>query len=389
MLPNISSSHSYRGAEELPAAGDGQSDSKHCDDIFGVMVRRHVRLRKQLAGSRRTHSVAGHEHNTATVEHQRSSLSKMLRTSANVSADANTVLGSRARHSSRERNLRNEHVDPESLLLSPWEMLVKEHRRRVQAYEDVPQAPQNDDLIMTEDLEDEPAAPSQAPRKKKHPPAPPPAAAGWLGMAARQKQMSAMEQEQKRQREQQESEWEREFCQQEQRQREVQQRARRERLKARCSQSEKADSCETEGSPLSDKSGWKPWRLPSLLKRQPSKTHQQSPLSGRAGYWGGRWPWRNSKVAPECEQGPCNEETKAPTIETTAAEESRIHLHADNLMEGIDEELDRTRHQSLQERRKTFRELQRQLHPDKNMSDPESAKRAFQYLMDNRRSYLR
>lgn len=388
MLPKISSSRNYRVPEKLLAADDGRSDSAQCDDIFGAMVRRQVRLRKQIASSRQSRSVAGHEHSAPSADHGRSSLTSLRKASTNGSEDANATLDMRARHSSKKQNRTSEDIDPEALFVSPWDMLVKEHRQRIQAYEDVPQVPTQDDLLETEDVQDEPDPPSRrAPSKKKHQPAPPPASAGWLGIAARQKQKEAMEQEQNRQREQQERESEGEACWREQSRKEEQQRARRRRQSDRASQSVTAEDCEGEGSPMSEKPSWAPWRLPSLLKRQPSKTYQQCPPSSKGRYWVGRWPWRNSKVAQECEQGSFDQELKPPAIEAKAAQENTI-LRADNLMESIDEELDRTRHQSLQERRKTFRDLQRQLHPDKNMADPDSAKLAFQYLMDNRRNYL-
>eukprot|EP00439_Symbiodinium_sp_Y106_P016034 s8523_g2.t1 len=49
---------------------------------------------------------------------------------------------------------------------------------------------------------------------------------------------------------------------------------------------------------------------------------------------------------------------------------------------------DRTRSSPLEERKKVFRDLQRQLHPDKNLHDQEAAKLAFQKLMESRDSYL-
>ncbi|CAE7726925.1 Acaa1a, partial [Symbiodinium microadriaticum] len=46
-------------------------------------------------------------------------------------------------------------------------------------------------------------------------------------------------------------------------------------------------------------------------------------------------------------------------------------------------EQDRTRSSPLEERKKVFRDLQRQLHPDKNLHDQEAAKLAFQKLMES------
>lgn len=50
--------------------------------------------------------------------------------------------------------------------------------------------------------------------------------------------------------------------------------------------------------------------------------------------------------------------------------------------------LESTRTGSIASRRRTFRQLQRSLHPDKNIGCAEEAKLAFQKLMDQRDSYL-
>jgi len=52
-------------------------------------------------------------------------------------------------------------------------------------------------------------------------------------------------------------------------------------------------------------------------------------------------------------------------------------------------ELEQTRNEPLEARKKVFKDLQRRLHPDKNLDCPEAAKLAFQQLMDNRVMYLR
>lgn len=59
------------------------------------------------------------------------------------------------------------------------------------------------------------------------------------------------------------------------------------------------------------------------------------------------------------------------------------------LMPDILEQLESTRGEPLAVRRKIFRELQRQLHPDKNAECEEGAKLAFQTLMERRAFYLR
>lgn len=58
------------------------------------------------------------------------------------------------------------------------------------------------------------------------------------------------------------------------------------------------------------------------------------------------------------------------------------------LLAAVEHELKRISCQSLSERRKSFRELQRRFHPDKNLSQPEAAKLAFQALMDSKKIYL-
>lgn len=54
--------------------------------------------------------------------------------------------------------------------------------------------------------------------------------------------------------------------------------------------------------------------------------------------------------------------------------------------------LDDTRSRPLEERKRIFKELQRTLHPDKNMATPEqeeAAKMAFQKLMEERAFYFK
>jgi len=51
-------------------------------------------------------------------------------------------------------------------------------------------------------------------------------------------------------------------------------------------------------------------------------------------------------------------------------------------------DLDGARSKPLEERKKLFKDLQRQLHPDKNIEQPEAAKQAFQKLMEQRGPFL-
>lgn len=60
----------------------------------------------------------------------------------------------------------------------------------------------------------------------------------------------------------------------------------------------------------------------------------------------------------------------------------------DSLVESMLQKLEETRSQPLSEKKRIFRDLQRQLHPDKNVHCAEAAKLAFQELMMQRNSYL-
>jgi len=57
-------------------------------------------------------------------------------------------------------------------------------------------------------------------------------------------------------------------------------------------------------------------------------------------------------------------------------------------VQSVLEELERTKGEPLEARKRIFKELQRRLHPDKNLEYPEAAKLAFQRLMESRGSYL-
>lgn len=51
-------------------------------------------------------------------------------------------------------------------------------------------------------------------------------------------------------------------------------------------------------------------------------------------------------------------------------------------------ELDRNRGKPLEVRKRVFKELQRQLHPDKNIDNAEAANMAFVRLMESRPAFL-
>lgn len=88
-------------------------------------------------------------------------------------------------------------------------------------------------------------------------------------------------------------------------------------------------------------------------------------------------PWkRRSKSAPAGLRGSWTGRAKKQTRDAST-------LVADMLRE-----LEQTRGEPLATRKGVFRELQRQLHPDKNVECEEAAKLAFQELMQQRATYL-
>lgn len=63
-------------------------------------------------------------------------------------------------------------------------------------------------------------------------------------------------------------------------------------------------------------------------------------------------------------------------------------MQAASLIAGMLLQLDQTRQEPLAVRKNIFRNLQRQLHPDKNQDCEEASKLAFQHLMEHRAAYL-
>jgi hypothetical protein len=61
---------------------------------------------------------------------------------------------------------------------------------------------------------------------------------------------------------------------------------------------------------------------------------------------------------------------------------------AEALLASAKAQMERTKGEPIDARKKLFKEFQRDLHPDKNPDCPEAAKLAFQQLMDSRGSYL-
>eukprot|EP00930_Biecheleria_cincta_P085218 TRINITY_DN74626_c0_g1_i1.p1 TRINITY_DN74626_c0_g1~~TRINITY_DN74626_c0_g1_i1.p1 ORF type:complete len:475 (+),score=92.12 TRINITY_DN74626_c0_g1_i1:105-1529(+) len=310
-------------------------------------------------------------------------------------------IGSRNRNSSQHSSL-----DDAELCLSPWEMLVRRHRRHrrraeaaVAAQEETDPGPaalekqhgDSDSEASSASMEEpkvQPSVPSwDCPSKE--PPPPPPMPPHWQEFHDRKKEHENMEKEKElKQRERRERERERRARKQESQDKIKQeyawqdgQKKRKRRGQATSESSFAPTDTNTSDSEIEASSpAWRPWRC-LFPRRHPGKVK----LPGRSGRWGRGWQWSNAKVAPEWTSTPGDEEPDA------AQEGARpiVNLLGDNLLLEIDEELDRSRGLSQQERKRIFRELQRRIHPDKNLADQDAAKLAFQYLMDNRTSFLK
>mmetsp|Transcript_104190 Transcript_104190/g.185084 ORF Transcript_104190/g.185084 Transcript_104190/m.185084 type:complete len:890 (-) Transcript_104190:64-2733(-) len=102
---------------------------------------------------------------------------------------------------------------------------------------------------------------------------------------------------------------------------------------------------------------------------------------------GGSNPGASSTPAPSAEdkKRAANEEAERKEREKAA---QAANQKADSLLNSVMKQLDDTKNSSQEERKKVFRELQRQLHPDKNLDNQEAANIAFQKLMERRGSYL-
>merc|ERR1712232_302357 len=94
-----------------------------------------------------------------------------------------------------------------------------------------------------------------------------------------------------------------------------------------------------------------------------------------------RAPWRSSHRSAAADPLHC-----ASTI--AAPKERDYTVRVEQLIAPVSLQLQQPQDKPLSERKRIFRELQRQLHPDKNVEEPEIAKLAFQRLMDHRLSYL-
>lgn len=419
-----------------PGAGDKLLPG---DDLFAAMVLRQAHLRKRAAGLQhrrfaeppRLNSKGEivevrheecearqqtHQECAAEIISELAGAAKARSQSQNLSQDLKLEdrNWSQSMTTQRDMGMRNrnpsqrESIDAAELVLSPWEALVHRHRRNRKLAEAAAAAGENtdpgpaaleqqhsasDSEASSESMEEpkvQPSVPSwDCPGNSMEQPAPPPMPHHWQEFHDRKKEHEKMEKEKELKRERWERERERRACKQESQDKIKQEYAwqdgqkKRKRRGQTASQFSSAPPGETNTSDSEiepSSSAWRPWRC-FFPRRHPGKAK----LPGRAGRWGRGWRWGSAKVAPECSSKPGDEEPTAQEGNSAAT----VNLPGDNLVSEIDEELDQARGLPQQERKKIFRELQRRIHPDKNLADQDAAKLAFQYLMDNRTSFLK
>eukprot|EP00930_Biecheleria_cincta_P022773 TRINITY_DN16572_c0_g1_i1.p1 TRINITY_DN16572_c0_g1~~TRINITY_DN16572_c0_g1_i1.p1 ORF type:complete len:503 (+),score=112.89 TRINITY_DN16572_c0_g1_i1:135-1643(+) len=292
------------------------------------------------------------------------------------------------------------------LPLSPWEILVQQHRQRAgeekeeaahEQEESVPEAEHSGDLLESDD--DMPSAPAWERPSSKQMPVPPPLPPHRLQFYEFQKELAAMEKERELQRELQREhadaerqhrshkhEWK--SKQKEEGAAKEQQKIPKNRVQQSPDVRRRNNTAATADANVSDTHcepsqwAWSPWRCLFFPRRHSGETT----VPGRSDSCGRGQAQSRAKVAPECDPnlGADESTSKHACFEMPLQEPPRNKF----ILE-IDELMDRTRGLSLQERRKTFRELQRHIHPDKNLAEQDAAKLAFQYLMDNRNSFLK
>lgn len=122
----------------------------------------------------------------------------------------------------------------------------------------------------------------------------------------------------------------------------------------------------------------------------PKETTHGQHRRGQSADTGHQWtPWPGAKMSAEESREEKARKAKE-TAERLAKEKQQeaAEKKASSLMDRVMKQIDSTRDAPLEERKKVFKDLQRQLHPDKNPHDQEAAKLAFQKLMENRNIYL-
>lgn len=290
------------------------------------------------------------------------------------------------------------------LPLSPWEILVQQHRQRADeeaadraALEQEESASGNSCDLLESD-HDRPKAPPWERPSSKEQPAPPPIPPHWLQFHEFQKEQAALDKERELQNELRREHWEHERahqtrkherqnkqkqeCTRQEQQNEFKSRVQRSpdvRRSKNPSAASERDVSDNEFEP--SQWAWTPWRCLFFLRTPWGETT----LPGRGDSSGRGHARSRAKVAPECGSNPGADESASKDVLLEAPAQEPCN----KFIVEIDELRDQTRGLSLQERRRTFRELQRRIHPDKNIADQDAAKLAFQYLMDNRHSFLR
>lgn len=371
------------------------------DNVFAALVLRQVQIRKKAAGLHQRHikstapssdigesqKLLGNSQWTNFIHESAAAFAPVV----DRAAENSVVLDMRKGHTIRPKSQQRTQADVDLLALGPWDRMVHERRLRAKEEKVAKRAAREEAVLETKDFSDSDSAevPPSAPPEREQPPPPPMPSHLQHAWRERDKQKRARR-ENLFQQEQQQRTLEKEALRREQ---EEEERAWKERQRRPCSQSARPEDRKTEHSPgpeetsnlASDRTplssgAWRPWHFP-LFARRSSGGKYEEPSRRRS--WVRGWRWGNARVTPESESGPCGEEG-ADVQEDLVVEHS-----SDDLIAEIEDELDRSRGQPLQERRRIFRELQRRLHPDKNPTNQESSKFAFQYLMDSRQSYLR
>lgn len=142
-------------------------------------------------------------------------------------------------------------------------------------------------------------------------------------------------------------------------------------------------------------------------KQQRKKDTSSEPRGGFFGRWGGRarseppketrtrtdaghqWTqWPGASPQPETREDKARKAKEHAERMAKERQQEAAEKKASSLMDSVMKQIDNTRSAPLEERKKVFKELQRQLHPDKNPQEQEAAKLAFQKLMENRNVYL-
>eukprot|EP00403_Amphidinium_massartii_P018746 CAMPEP_0178420620 /NCGR_PEP_ID=MMETSP0689_2-20121128/26227_1 /TAXON_ID=160604 /ORGANISM="Amphidinium massartii, Strain CS-259" /LENGTH=1043 /DNA_ID=CAMNT_0020042109 /DNA_START=1 /DNA_END=3132 /DNA_ORIENTATION=+ len=127
----------------------------------------------------------------------------------------------------------------------------------------------------------------------------------------------------------------------------------------------------------------------SAGKAAPQPGPSVAPSSGRASTKPAAATAPPSRAAPKRSQTvpPPNKASKwwGASAKSSAQDPE---VQSRSLISDMEKQLERNKNESLETRKRIFKDLQRQLHPDKNMDQPESAKLAFQKLMEQRATFL-